>query len=79
MSETDLFGEEIKLIHSNGYAANPGTGPYGQKCRDCKYFVRHKTRSAKTYFKCGLINWTNGSGTDIKASSPACYRFEEDA
>ena len=71
--ENDLFGERIKTWSGSrdSYAANPGTGPKGMTCRDCKHFtVMHYSR---TYFFCGLVR----CGT-IRARTPACMHFEED-
>lgn len=61
----------------NGYAAQPGTGPAGECCKTCAHLYRNKW--AKTYLKCDLMRavWTGGAGTDVKASSPACRRFEK--
>lgn len=58
------------------YAAEPGTGPNGETCKSCKNIVRRKWD--KVYLKCGLTkaNWTKGPGTDIKAGSPACSKWE---
>lgn len=88
---TDLFGHPVnelllpttsignpkrKPTKPQGYAAPPGTGPAGETCRTC----HHKTgvRHARKYLKCALEfhRWTNGPGTDIKAGSPACSRWE---
>lgn len=62
-----------------GHAALPGTGPKGETCATCKHIVRK--RMSKTYLKCGLkrADWTSGSKTDIRASDPACLRFEKTA
>jgi len=59
-----------------GYAAMPGTGPPGETCGSCRFRV-YKTM-AKRYQKCALMrrHWTGGSGTDIKARSPACREWE---
>lgn len=77
--ELDLFGESVRTVPQHpkkGYAAPPGTGPVGERCRSCKHLAR-KGR-AKTYLKCGLMrrHWTNGPGTDILAKSPACRHWE---
>lgn len=76
----DLFGAAVKeqskpLAH--GYAATPGTGPAGETCKTCAHICR-KTMS-KTYLKCGLMraHWTGGPGSDIRANSPACARWEK--
>lgn len=87
----DLFGHPIpekslptpssekgkrKPTKPNGYAAIPGTGPTGETCRTCAHLAR--VRHSKKYLKCLLERhrWTNGPGTDIRASSPACKRWE---
>lgn len=86
----DLFGHDTPVDHTvpgkrkptqpRGYADIPGTGPVGKKCRNCKHYV-YRGGTAGTYRKCDLMRtrWTNGTGTDIRAGSPACRRFEEDA
>jgi hypothetical protein len=60
-----------------GYAAQPGTGPEGKTCRDCRYKQTHSNTGAKSWIKCELrrATWTHGPGTDIRASSPACAKF----
>jgi hypothetical protein len=59
-----------------GYAAAPGTGPDGETCGSCRHLYRK--HMSKTYLKCFLMrrHWTGGSGTDIKAKSPACKVWE---
>lgn len=59
-----------------GYAGAPGSGPDGEQCRTCNHFFRHQL--SKTYFKCKLnrAKWTGGPKTDIKATSPACEKWE---
>ncbi len=82
---TDLFGEAPELPPQpkhkapvrRGYAGIPGTGPAGKTCKDCDhYYIK---QLSKTYRKCYLMKayWTGGQGSDIKASSPACAKFEE--
>lgn len=61
---------------ANGYATTPGTGPAGETCKTCKNIVRRHSESGKSFLKCALRNWTNGTGTDIRASSPACSGWE---
>lgn len=60
----------------HGYAWTPGTGPEGETCKTCKHIAR--IRMSKTYLKCGLnrSNWTHGPGSDIRAGSPACKKWE---
>jgi hypothetical protein len=64
------------IYDAKGYAARPGTGPAGESCRTCKHLYRHEM--ANTYFKCSLMRriWTRGPGSDIRAKSPACARWE---
>lgn len=60
-----------------GYAARPGSGPQGEKCRTCTHL--HRTSGgAKTFFKCRLIQhrWTHGAATDIRANAPACAHWQ---
>lgn len=45
------------------------------RCRDCRYFTRHRWENL-TYFKCGLMEWTRGPGTDIRAGWHACQLFK---
>ncbi len=87
--QKDLFGSENDLpekkllkkkrTQANGYAARPGTGPDGEKCKTCNHHVIR--RMSKRYHKCGLVianNYhTHGVGTDIRVNSPACTNWEE--
>lgn len=59
-----------------GYAAIPGTGPAGETCRTCEHLAHTGNRGR--YLKCRLerARWTGGPGTDIKAGSPACSKWE---
>ncbi len=88
-AELDLFGAPIvegdrgaltraTRPKKTGYASTPGTGPAGKTCRDCEHYCSVPYHN-KTWRKCGLLKkvWTHGPGTDIKASSPACEKFEE--
>ncbi len=84
----DLFGDPIpvdaqgdgkrKPTQANGYAAPPGTGPAGETCRSCAHYTR-RSRGGRAYLKCWLSRycWTNGPGTDIRASSLACAVWEK--
>lgn len=62
-----------------GHAAMPGSGPPGETCRSCEHYTR--VQHAKAYLKCGLrrANWTGGAGTDIRASDPACSKWQKPA
>lgn len=57
-----------------GYPAAPGTGPKGERCNTCKHCLVIGRK--KNYYKCGVIRWTHGAATDIKARSPACNLWE---
>ena len=61
---------------SRGHAWKPGTGPSGETCKTCKHYT--VKMMSKAYRKCGLMraNWTGGAATDIKASDPACVKWE---
>lgn len=90
MGDTDLFGEAPLQPVTVGkgsrggrrpglhaYPAPPGTGPEGKCCRHCA----HKTYAegtSKPFLKCALMRpaWTHGYGTDIRARSPACAKFQ---
>ena len=61
-------------VKKNGYAATPGTGPDGETCKTCDHKTYHET--AKRYYKCDLVNWSHGKGTDVLLRSPACLRWE---
>lgn len=80
----DLFGEPTPIRqlapgkgYTGGYAARPGTGPLGKTCRQCAHYTHANGRN-RAYPKCGLMEseWTNGKGSDIKAGSPACAKFD---
>ena len=81
MTDLDLFGDPILAqaprARKTGYIAQPGTGPAGETCKSCEHYCRLGGH-AKVYLKCGLMRdrWTNGAGTDIKARSPACSKWE---
>lgn len=59
-----------------GYAALPGTGPAGETCGSCGHLARRQM--ARVYLKCELMRaqWTGGAGTDVRAGSPACRRWQ---
>ena len=59
------------------YAAPPGSGPVGERCKTCMHYAAREWD--KRYLKCGLMRayWTKGTGTDIKASSAACAKWEQ--
>ncbi len=72
-SHTGLVPVESFRPKRGLYAAAPGTGPEGETCGSCKHIMR-----MKRYRKCRLVRalWTGGLGTDIKARSAACTKWE---
>lgn len=58
--------------YPGAYAAVPGSGPKGMRCRDCKHMGHSGHRS---HPKCFLAKWTRGDATTIRTSAPACSRF----
>lgn len=58
-----------------GYPAEPGSGPAGETCGSCANLVTRQF--SKTYFKCGLTDYTGGPATDIRKKSPACKLWEK--
>lgn len=75
----DLPGQAApdRPVRSKGlYAALPGSGPAGETCGSCANLCRK--RMGNTYLKCGLARawWTGGPGTDVKARSAACSKWE---
>lgn len=87
--ETDLFGvpwskSEVaretskakrKPTQPRGYIMPPGSGPAGETCGTCQHIVGRGTR----YLKCKLneSRWTHGPGSDIRARSKACKKWEK--
>lgn len=65
----------VRIKAKGLYAAMPGTGPAGETCGSCKHC--HRAGSGR-YRKCELCRskWTGGPGTDIKARSRACSKWE---
>lgn len=61
-----------------GYAARPGSGPVGERCKTCRHYT-YGGGGARAHPKCELMKhaWTHGPGSDIRASSPACERWEQ--
>jgi len=70
----DLFGQVATIVRNpNAYAAMPGSGPEGRKCKECANYVRQYSRTRRPFPKCGRVKSTRGKGTDILANSPACH------
>jgi hypothetical protein len=79
-NEVDLFGQLIApkpKYRKNGYSAPPGTGPRGETCKSCKFYISVRIRSGRRFPKCILMykTWTHSYGTDILARSPACRNW----
>lgn len=57
---------------ATGHRLQAGTS---ETCGDCGHCVpTHGGR--RSYWKCDLVPFTNGAGTDIRKSWPACTSFE---
>lgn len=54
---------------------NGSTHPELGTCGDCDHHVAREWHR-RMYHKCGLVPVTNGAGSDIRLSWPACDRFE---
>lgn len=65
-------------VEPRGYAARPGTGPDGMRCRDCAHYVQRCSGGRRSFPKCNLAQhrWTGGRGSDILAKAPACSMFK---
>lgn len=46
-------------------------GPLAETCGTCANHVANDQWS-KRYYKCKLVHWTHGPGTDIRLKDPAC-------
>ncbi len=75
-----ITGPNLHLLKrdSNGYPDVPGSGPTGERCKTCANI--RGFQQGGSWFKCELRRtaWTGGRGTDIKANSPACSKWESD-
>lgn len=78
-SEQSKLAAQRKAMKKGMYADVPGTGPAGETCKSCKHIYRRQM--ASVYLKCEMTQayWTGGPGTDIKAGSPACSKWEKGA
>lgn len=72
--QRDLFGGTRMLFRAKAYPGAPGSGPPGVRCKHCKWMVVNQKKAR--YFKCGMVDWTLGAATDIRANSPACHLFQ---
>ena len=82
MTQPTLFDIDIDfgagLPRQRGHAAPPGTGPEGENCRICRFYVSmryHGTPHPKC--KMSIHRWTHGVGSDIRAKDPACRCWEK--
>lgn len=79
MSDFELIpydgSDKPKGRKKTGYAAAPGSGPAGESCKTCKHLSGHQR--GKKFYKCGLMKWTFGAGTDIRLKSPACWHWSK--
>lgn len=85
MSKPEPFGDQLDLLGGppakfvknpvHGYAARPGSGPAGEKCKTCACAYDRGSRSGRSFWKCSLVKATNGSATDIRLRSPACSQW----
>lgn len=73
----ELPARPSKPFQSRATPADPGSGPAGETCQTCLNYMRVKYRDY-VYRKCGLMrdSWTHGQATDIRASWPACAKWE---
>ena len=73
-----LRDAELRRQHKRrGHAAQPGTGPAGERCGSCRFLKGNAL--GRVYYKCGHAQApqrTNGAATDIKLHDPACERWE---
>jgi hypothetical protein len=62
----------------HGHAAQPGTGPAGSTCGNCKFLRRRQIGQWPNY-KCGLMHkqWTEDSNTDVRMNDPGCSRWRD--
>jgi hypothetical protein len=63
-----------------GHAWMPGSGPAGETCGGCQYYVRKTSGARRVFRKCKLMeaHWTHGPGSDIRAKDAACKFWEAD-
>lgn len=75
MTAIDLLGDGPSRLIKGGYAAMPGTGPQGERCKGCSHFHRQIAGNAN-FFKCGIGKQSHGRATDIRANAKACRLFK---
>lgn len=78
MSESRAFKvkrSKAKRGQAKGWAAPPGSGPAGETCKSCANKRANDMQSGRRFWKCALVRWTGGPGTDIRLAWPACSRW----
>ena len=76
--QQSLFDAGQLIPHSLGQKACPspvGSGPPGETCRTCRHATKVGVHDY-SYWKCGLIEQTRGTGTDIRLKWPACRKVQ---
>jgi len=77
---TDLFGQDTpdaplkRPKKDMAHAMEPGTGPSAETCGTCSHHRRIGYHD-KVYFKCELVKWSHGHGTDIRLKDKACGKW----
>jgi hypothetical protein len=76
-----LFGDQIpdvapKPKKDRAHPAPVGSGLEGETCRTCRHY-RQVQYHDYVHHKCGLVEWTHGRGTDIRAKDQACRRWQK--
>ena len=77
----DLFGNTPEKLEDRykgrhgAHPARPGTGPEGRICKDCRYCKKLEYHT-RTYYKCEMVVWTHGLGTDLRLKDEACGWFK---
>ena len=75
MSDEFLFDMSEIPVEKNPMAHRVGVRP-GEKCKNCKYFLRTESNAGYKFFKCKVYGVSNGSATDWRANYNACSLFE---
>lgn len=72
--KTERRREGLRLNHPQN--TNPN-GPKGKTCGDCRLCYGQRNYRQTIFYKCGFVDATNSSYTDIRLKWEACERFEE--
>ncbi len=59
--------------------SEPGSGPEGKRCGDCRFATLTRSPGGKRCYKCGRMReaWTHGSGSDVRLKWPACSEWKD--